>query len=122
MLNEEGWFVTAAHILEIVEKLMRECDAVKKVAIDRAAIESNSALEIKEKRKAIGKLLYPPKTSTEECSVWWGKQQSARLVTAEAYVAADLAIGRLEPFNPATIKSFPVFKDPSKPCPNGTSL
>ena len=45
-----------------------------------------------------------------------------RLVEARVAPAADLALGRLDPFDPATVPRFPVFKDPSRGYAPGRSL
>ena len=37
-----------------------------------------------------------------------------RLVEARVVPAADLALGRLEPFDPASAAHYPVWKDPSR--------
>ena len=54
-------------------------------------------------------------------SVWWGTD-GARLVDARVVPAADLALGRLDPFDPASVARFPVLKDPSRGYAPGRSL
>src|SRR5690242_4348212 len=63
VVNQEGWIVTAAHILDQFQALMAECEKSKQVASEREAIESDATLSDKDKRKKIGKLKYPPKPS-----------------------------------------------------------
>jgi hypothetical protein len=72
VINEEGWIVTAAHILVLSQKLDNECTAWRTIQAQREAIQSDSRLTDQEKRKQISKLNYPPKTSTEEFSICWG--------------------------------------------------
>ena len=45
-----------------------------------------------------------------------------RLVEARVVPAADLALGRLEPFDPAPVAHYPVWKDPSRDFAPGRSL
>lgn len=121
VINPEGWIVTAAHILDQFETLSSESNKAKEVALAKQGILSDSSLTEKEKRKKIGKLDYPPKNSTDQCSIWWGIGES-QLVYAAGLGGADLAVGRLQPFNPQWVSTYPVFKDPSKNFDYGTSL
>ena len=45
-----------------------------------------------------------------------------RLVEARVVPAADLALGRLEPFDPASVAHYPVWKDPARDFAPGRSL
>jgi hypothetical protein len=82
IVNAEGWFVSAAHVLSNV--------------------------------------LQPPRTITN-VSPWFGDDRF-RLSEATAYGELDLAIGRLEGFDAATVPAFPRFKDPETTLEPGVSL
>ena len=51
--------------------------------------------------------------STKNFSAWWG-MNGCNLVDTQAIQAVDLGIGRLDPFDPAWVATYPMFKDPSK--------
>lgn len=121
VINKDGWIVTAAHILDQFQELSDECKKSEQVTSARESIQADTTLSDKEKRKKIGKLTYPPKSSTDKCSIWWGIGNTG-LVYAASLPQADLAVGRLDPFDPAWIHRYPIFKDPSKNFDYGTSL
>jgi hypothetical protein len=131
VINEDGWIVTAAHILALCQKFDNECTAWRTIQTQREAIQSDSTLTDKEKRKQISKLNFPPTTSTEEFSIFWGiglptqvgtAGQQVQLQQAVAEPEADLAVGRLQPFDPTWVKTYPVFKDPTRNFDHGVSL
>lgn len=122
VINSDGWIVTAAHILDQFQTLASQAEQANKVTAQKKAILEDAALNEKQKRKEIGKLSYPPKTHTSNCSIWWGSQGESQLVYAAGLPEADLAVGRLEPFDPSSVRNYPVFKDPTKGFDHGTSL
>lgn len=122
VINKDGWIVTAAHILDQLETLKTQTTKAAEVALAKQSIQSDHSLSEKEKRKKIGKLDYPPQNSTDQCSIWWGVGGESQLVYAASLGAADLAVGRLEPFDSKWIPNYPIFKDPSKNFDYGTSL
>lgn len=80
ILNNEGWIITAAHLLDSMGKY-----------------------------------------DNDSQSYWWG-MDNTKVVDIIKSEANDLAIGRLEPFDPSSINnSYPKFKNPTKIKP-GTSL
>jgi hypothetical protein len=72
VINEDGWIVTAAHILELCVKLGSEVTSVRSINAQRDAIRSDTTLTDRDRRKRISKLSFPPKDTTEEFSIWWG--------------------------------------------------
>jgi len=122
VINDGGWIVTAGHMLESLSKLKQETDEARSLETQRAAIRADPSLTEKEKRKAIGKLRKLPKEWTDRWSVWWAGWSGTNLVQATGLTVADVAVARLAPFDPTWIKTYPVFKDPSKDFGPGTSL
>lgn len=121
VLNKDGWIVTAYHIL-------RDCMALaaseRDVADRLRAIEATRAdpsLSAKEKKHKLRSLLHPKAEEIQNFSVWWG-QNGAQLKDVTAIQSVDLAIGRLEPFDPSVVGAYPVLKDPTKDFEPGRSL
>jgi hypothetical protein len=52
--------------------------------------------------------------------MWGGMRSQIKGFTCDPL--ADLAVGKLEPFDPNSIGEYPVFKNPSEDMPAGTSL
>jgi len=95
VINEEGWIITAAHIFESL------------------LAHHQHAKEISDQKKT------NPKWVTNH-SFWWGND-GVQIKDIKLFQEGDLAIGRLEPFDPKTIKTYPVFKNPVR-LDIGTSL
>jgi len=120
VVNSDGWILTAAHIIH--EAIIAQQHAIARGEYDVRcqAIESDSSLTIKQKRKERGRLAYNPEWIVNH-SFWWGGLPA--LISNFMFDSlADLAIGRLEPFDAAWISDYPVFKNPAENMPSGTSL
>ncbi len=120
ILNKEGWTLTAAHV---VHDLLIQKQHEKEVAEYNkkvAEINSDQILNRKQKQKQIGRLVSNPQWITN-ISHWWGKDK----IQIKNFIIdnlADLALGKIEPFDSAEIANYPVFKNPSEELFAGTSL
>lgn len=121
VINQDGWILTAAHIIEQWSRMVEEVRGSREVESQRRAIEANQAIDHKEKKRQIRRLPDLGKNRTDRCSAWWAFPD-ASLVEARVLGSVDLAVGRLEPFDPTCVRSYPVFKDPQKDFMPGTSL
>ena len=101
VLNQEGWFATAAHVLNPFFAARQQADEIAAHKQDPGGEEPN------------------PEWITNQ-SFWWGWDGMSM---AEVHVRAesDLAIGRLEPFESKIVKTFPTVVDEGHLRP-GTSL
>lgn len=120
VINSDGWIVTAYHIIEQLQRLLKEEQESNNHADQFKVITTEAGLAPKERSKRLAKLGKLSPHHTSRCSVWWAR--NAQLVDIEAIPAADLAVGRLEPFNAASVTTYPVFKDPTKDFEPGVSL
>ena len=91
VINEKGWIVTAGHLYD---KFVKYRSDIKKKDVNPARYSNHS--------------------------FWWG-WDGVYLTNVYVNRQIDLAIGRLEPFDPGWIKEYPVFRDPESLRP-GTSL
>lgn len=120
VINDEGWIITAAHIVNDLmasEKAKAEHSAYL-VQVDQ--INQSKALLSDQKIKQIRKLGRRDPKSIIDYSPWWG-QDGATLKDISILDDADIAVGRLDAFN-AKPTAYPIFKDPQKPILSGTSL
>lgn len=121
VVNDGGWIVTAGHIVDQLQKLVLEETATKGHPAALAAIVADNALTKKQKydqTRALGK---PSADSTQQAGVKWG-YSDANLVDASRHPHMDLAVGRLDPFDPASVSTYPTFKDPGKDFEPGAFL
>lgn len=126
VVNDEGWIVTAAHLLKHLNDLHQaeaKTRALEAQVGGSAGGQADKNLNRKERRKraALGKGPLP--TDIDRWSVWWGRDgwivdpQSVTLIEP-----ADIAVARIDGFDPKSIAQYPTFKDPKKGIDAGTSL
>ncbi len=105
ILNREGWAITAGHVFDSFVKFTED---KKKMA----EINEINANRVQKPGSPISEIRID-KTMLTNHSFWWGWDGVAMndiLVNRQA----DIAIGRLENFNPAWVEEYPVFAEPSK--------
>jgi hypothetical protein len=121
ILNADGWILTAAHVIaDLVAKQAHDRERAEHEAAI-SAIESQTQLTGKQKKRQIAGLRRDAKKWITNVSYWWG----ADGLRAEHFVTdqlADLALSRLEPFDPKKVDAFPVFRDPEDEIQQGASL
>jgi hypothetical protein len=120
ILNREGWILTAAHIIQpllIKEKHKQE---IAKYEAEKERIKKNISLSPHRKKTEVEKLHFNPNWITH-VSHWWGRDG---LTERECYgdELRDIALARLENFNPSEVSTFPTFWNPEVELPRGKSL
>lgn len=120
ILNSDGWFLTAFHVIKQLQDLDAERNAVlSHRAREREIRTSNDSPKSKQKQlQSIGKL---GDDKTEAYSVWWGRD-GVTVTDLGGVQSVDLGIGRLTPFDPSWVPGYPEIKDPNKDFDAGTSL
>jgi hypothetical protein len=121
VLNREGWAVTAFHIVKEVADLRDAVESSRAYQQQLAAIDGDASLGAKQKKRKAAALGKVRPDAVTRMSAWWG-WDGANAVEATVYQPADVAIVRLEPFDPTWIPRYPVFKSPAHPFEQGTSL
>ena len=121
VLNRAGWILTAGHLLEIVRQQQESARRHEGYRGNVVEFHRDTAADKRFRKRGVRTFHRPAGLSVRNHSVWWGVD-GARLVEARLVPAADLALGRLEPFDPASIPRYPVLKDPSRGYAPGRSL
>jgi hypothetical protein len=121
VVNDQGWFVTAFHIVDFFSRLDSGALAARNHESKEQAIRMDQSLDHKARQKALKALGKLDKNATDQCSAWWGRD-GVIAQDLHAIPAADIAIGRLEPFDPNWVQTYPTFKDPTKNFEPGNSL
>ena len=121
VLNREGWIVTAGHLLEIVRQQQESARRHQGYRGNVIEFQRDIEADKRFRKKGVRTFQRPTAASVRNHSVWWGVD-GAGLVEAKLVHAADLALGRLEPFDPASVPRYPVLKDPSRGYTPGRSL
>ena len=121
VVNREGWILTAAHL---IDEIRRQSNSVLKhrgYGEDVRELEQDIVSGRTYRRKRVRTFHPPSKGEVRNHSVWWGRD-GAQLRDMAVAPAADLALGRLHPFDPDLIAHYPAFKNPSSGYAPGRSL
>ena len=121
VINDDGWIVTAGHILAEIDKRTREEQQTRAAETQIRDINADATLDQNERRRRLRAISRPVRQDTDRTSSWFGKD---RVLLVEAYSlnGADLGVGRLAPFDPAWVQHYPEFKSPDKNFEPGASL
>ena len=105
LLNEDGWVLTAKHIIAGVSKVLEAAS----VSEQRKAIRANPQLNAKQKQDQLKAL---PKTNVEHAAVVWG-QETAEVSNGEAIIHpnADVCVFKVDGFKVPARYRRPKFRD-----------
>src|SRR5262245_19853927 len=73
IINDEGWMLTCAHIVDAFEKMVKEAELVRDTRAQMAAIKADASLSAKQLSNKLGALPKITQDMTENCSAWWGR-------------------------------------------------
>ncbi len=121
VVNEDGWIVTAAHVITSLRQA--ELDSTEMQARNKqiAQIQADTNLSEKVRRKRIGETKKNNDWITNQ-AVRWGNFD-AELTEILMDTDADLAVGRLKPFDPKWVGGeFPTLMHPKNRMLTGSSL
>ncbi len=119
VVNPEGWVLTAFHIVQQMILAAQHRTELDQYDRDRQAIES-TPLRNKEKEKQIRRLVRNPKWITNQAVIWGGL--TGQVNQFHCNPIADIAIGKIDPFDSKSIEDYPTFQNPAEEMPVGTSL
>jgi hypothetical protein len=109
VINDEGWIVTAAHLLSAYGRIQEDAEEIVRYYHTIRMIEQEEVPR-EERYEKIRRLPDNPKWITN-LSYWWGKD-GVQLTDIRPLPEGDLVLGRLFPFDPNAWHAYPVFKSP----------
>jgi hypothetical protein len=121
IINEEGWVATADHIVDGLVKMEQDVLKVDDWKQQIMDITQDNSIAEPLKRKKLKKIRRPPKDTTDKCSVWWANND-LKLSEYRRFPAADIAVCKIQGFDPSLVKNYPVFKNPKDAFIPGASL
>lgn len=121
VVNREGWVLTAAHLLAEIKRQQDSVLAHREHRSDVRQLEQDTVADKRYRKSKVRTFHRPAKESVRNHSTWWGRD-GAQLHDAAILPAADLALGRLQPFDPDSVAHYPVFKRPGDDYAPGRSL
>jgi hypothetical protein len=120
IINEEGWFITAFHIIAQLNQLGISNNEYKDTLSKREEIENNQDYKKHVKMQMLNNLKIQP-TSITNFSVFLG-WKDLTIGDVFAIPEADIAVGKLLNFKKEMVKTYQKFMDPKEPMDQGTSL
>lgn len=112
LLNDEGWIATAAHLFAAEEELAQSARRIDGYFRKIASIQRDRRLSAQQKRRRIFRVPVDPKWVTH-VTYWWGRD-GVRLTDVHLLPEADLAVGRLDPFDRKAFPRYAVLKNPRR--------
>lgn len=112
VINDEGWILTAAHLVEPVNTYNIHAGKMQEYKKSIMAIDQHPTLSPQAKLKK-KQQLRPDKSWIRNLSHWWGHDKH-RIKQFQVFKENDIAIGKIENYDPAFCKSYPVFRDPAQ--------
>jgi hypothetical protein len=122
LINEEGWFVTAGHILQKFQDLDKQVVANNERITRVAEIRADTALDEKGRRTALKALGREEPTDVVNVSAFCVGHPTATIDTWSTLTSVDFGVGKLKNFVPTPGQIYPVFKNPSLSFDPGTML
>ena len=121
VVNDEGWILTAGHLLEIVRQHQESVRRHQGYRENVVEFQRDIVADKRFRKRGVRTFHRPAAASVRHHSVWWAVD-NVRLIEAKVLPAADLALGRLDPFDPTSVPHYPVIKDPTRSYTPGRSL
>lgn len=112
ILNEEGWILTAAHLIEPIHIFNTHAKAIQEFRKSQMAVDQHPNLSPQAKLQKKQQLQPNPQWITN-LSHWWG-HDSHRIKQFKIFKENDIAIGKIDNYDPGFCSHYPVFMDPSK--------
>jgi hypothetical protein len=124
LLNADGWFVTAAHIMQVLQDLEAQEAQTRGLQAAIAAIETDGTLSRKDRRRKLAQIGHLRSDAVERWSTWWGQDGATLTPGTPVYAvpAADIAVSRLSSMNTSQVPNYPILKKRAADGDAGTSL
>jgi hypothetical protein len=122
VLNKEGWIATAWHIMDLHQQLEKSIKACSDFDQKKHEIETSKKLTPNQRKGQLRQLPKPDDKWTRAFSFWFGNDKLKPVGDVFALAKSDLAVCKLDGFDPAWVSNYPQFKDSSKGSPVGTSV
>ena len=112
ILNDDGWILTAWHIVDEITKLANEQQLYRSYQAEVTKINADTTTTKVQKKKLTRSLAKPPNNSVTHFSPWWGRD-GWQVTSFVLDPLADLAAGKIENFDKSCVSGYPTFKNPA---------
>ena len=111
VLNQDGWILTAGHIIDQIMGLANDLKLYNDYVAKLSDLNSDNSLTKAQRKRKLRRLTKPENPITDY-SVWWGKD-GWNVQSFELNRPADIAIGQISGFKSNDISIYPEFKNPA---------
>lgn len=122
VLNDEGWIVSVAHMLNVAQQRASDADAIRDHEAQLSAVDARTDLTPKQRARESGRIRRQANPKWVRDTSYWFSLDGVELIDVSVFREADLVVGRLSRMPPGFTPSFPVFKRPDIGFDQGTSL
>ncbi|WP_424946608.1 S1 family peptidase [Candidatus Spongiihabitans sp.] len=121
VVNRDGWILTSAHLIKEIQRQQDSSMKHSAYGDEVRKLEQDTVADKRYRKSKVRTFQRPSKDSVRNHSVWWGRD-GAQLRDLSVLPGADLALGRLQPFDPDSVAHYPAFKNPATDYAPGRSL
>ena len=121
MINGDGWMLTTKHLIDEIQRGHKSSAQHGAHRADVRQLEQDTVADKLYRKSKVRSVQRPSKGGAINHSVWWGRD-AAQLREVTVMPSADLALGRIEPFDANSIAHYPKFKRPDDDYAPGRSL
>lgn len=111
VLNDEGWILTAFHVMEFMLNLQNNLDISNAYKAKVSEIDAEMNVNRTERKKRLRSLVKPSKNSVTNFSPWWS-EDNWQVDGFHGNKLADLAVAKISGFDSSYVTEYPVFKNP----------
>jgi hypothetical protein len=107
VLNDEGWVITAAHVIEPASVYRQHQQKIAAHALHVRTIEEGPGTSTGKAKRI--RSIPTSKRWLKNYSLWWG-WDGGSVAEFQVLPEADLVLGKLEGFEPSVVHEYPVFR------------
>jgi hypothetical protein len=127
VLNEDGWVLTASHVLNTYKKAQTDLAAMAAYKEAERKISSTPRMTPKQKndvlRPLISNIQHPDTIIAHTWMTSFGLEKGPDTIEFTAInETADIALGRISNFDKNSVTEYPVFHNPERPIEIGTPI
>lgn len=121
ILNEDGWVLTAAHVVSELADLSDQVSRNNNRPQEEDRIRADALLNRSEKQKQLRALGKPKPSDAQNYAVIWGfPDMKVHQMKSLSY--SDIAVGQIANFDPSRVRVYPRFRDQNTTPDTGRSV
>ena len=112
VLNEDGWILTASHIIDKLKSCDGESTAFHSYLEKSSEINSDTTLTKAQRKKRLREIQRPTSNPISHWSAWWGRDEW-HINSFQGNPLSDIAVAQISGFDKKLVRQYPIFKNPS---------